>query len=149
MTSGDEISAAEARLGVRLPPSYRACRTNGDNLPGEHDLRLLDLSSMYRFARREPDWLEAWMEGARTVAEAPDFDGGLPNDPADPATMPLEQLADTIVISTTDDMRMLLLNPSVTDAAGEWEAWDFATWYPGAYRYRSFAHLVEALERKG
>jgi len=99
MTSGDEISAAEARLGVRLPPSYRACLTNGDNLPGEHDLRLLDLGSIDRFARREPDWLEAWMEGARSVAEA--------------------------------------------------EAWDFATWYPGAYRYRSFAHLVEALERKG
>ena len=59
--------------------------------------------------------------------------------------MPAEQLADTVVISTTGDERLLLLNPAASDAAGEWEAWDFANWYPGAYRHPSFARLLEAL----
>ncbi|HEY3110361.1 MAG TPA: hypothetical protein VGL23_16490 [Chloroflexota bacterium] len=27
---------------------------------------------------------------------------------------------------------------------GEWEAWFFANWYPGASRYRSFWELMQA-----
>ena len=42
-------------------------------------------------------------------------------------------------------LRILLINPARINAEGEWEAWDFATWYPGAYRYRSFDDLVAAL----
>ena len=49
------------------------------------------------------------------------------------------------MISTTVDERVLLINPAAMYQGGEWEAWDFANWYPGAYRYASFAHLVETL----
>ena len=45
------------------------------------------------------------------------------------------------------DQRVLLINPASVDQGGEWEAWDFASWYPGAYRYPSFANLVETLAR--
>ena len=85
------------------------------------------------------------MEGVRSVpSPVPDV-APLPDDPTDPATMPAEQLADTVVVSTTADMRLLLINPMRIDAEGEWEAWDFATWYPGAYRYPSFDHLIAVL----
>ena len=59
--------------------------------------------------------------------------------------MRVDQLAETIVISTIVDERVLLINPAAMYQGGEWEAWDFANWYPGAYRYASFAHLVETL----
>jgi hypothetical protein len=145
VVSEDAIQAAEARLGVRLPASYRAHLLASAGLPGDHGLTLLPVDEIDRFGRREPDWLAAWMEGYRSVPGPSTATEPLPDDPTDPATMPAEQLADTIVVSTTADMRLLLINPSLIDEAGEWEAWDFATWYPGAYRYPSFGRLVEAL----
>lgn len=145
MATEEEIAAAEARLGQRLPPSYRAHLASGGSLPGDHGMALLEPGLIDRFSRREPEWLEAWMDGYQSGYEGPASPGALANDPNDPATMPAEQLADTIVISTAGDERLLLLNPAVADEAGEWEAWDFANWYPGAYRHRSFTRLLEAL----
>ncbi len=37
-----------------------------------------------------------------------------------------------------------LLNPQVVTEEGEWEAWFFANWLPGAARYRSFQEMMEA-----
>ena len=141
----DEIEAAEVRLGMPLPASYRAHLLAGAGLPGTHELSLLPVGEIDRSARREAEWLAGWMEGYRSVPRSSGPAGSLPDDPGDPATMPAEQLGDTIVISTTADARVLLLNPGRIDAGGEWEAWDFATWYPGAYRYPSFGHLAAAL----
>jgi hypothetical protein len=147
MVTEEDIRTAEARLGLKLPPSYRTHLLVGDILPGDHGMELLRPDEIDRFARREGAWLAAWMEGVEAVAY-PDDGGGLPNDPTDPATMPAEELPDTIIISTTGDERLLLLNPAVTTPDGEWEAWDFANWYPGAYRYPTFGHLVQALVRE-
>ena len=144
MASEDEIQAAEARLGLSLPPSFRSYLIGSSDLPGEHGLRLLPADEIDRFDRREPESVAAWMEGYQSVP-ASRGENRLPDDPTDPATMPAEQLGGTIVVSTTEDARVLLLNPATIDAAGEWEAWDFAHWYPGAYRYPSFRHLVTAL----
>jgi hypothetical protein len=143
-----EIRATEVRLGRALPSSYRRYLLASTALPGNQDLELLPVGEIDRFATREPEWRDAWMEGVGSVGptepEAP-----LPDDPDDPATMPAEQLGDTIVISTTGDQRLLLLNPSRVGEDGEWEAWDFANWYPGAHRYPSFGALVQALASRG
>jgi hypothetical protein len=149
MALEDDVRAAEERLGTPLPPTYRTHLLASAGLPGDHGLLLLPVDEIDRFAVREPDWLAAWMEGYRSGLGSPHAVEPLPDDPYDPATMPAEQLGDTIVISTTDDMRLLLLNPGRVDGAGEWEAWDFATWYPGAYRYPSFGHLAAALADRG
>jgi hypothetical protein len=149
MASEAEISTAEARLGLRLPPSYRRTLVSGHDLPGDHDLKLLGVGEIDRFATREPEWLDAWLEGYRSTPHPGDGEAAVLDDPNDPATLPADQLGDTIIISTTSDERLLLLNPAVTDASGEWEAWDFANWYPGAYRHPSFEHLLEALDRDG
>ena len=145
MASEDEIRAAEARLGLRLPPSYRTHLLSSGGLPGSHGLTLLPPGDIDRFARRDPDWVAAWLEGDAIGAETygpydPAFD-----DPSDPATAHADQLADTIAVSETVDDRVVLLNPAIVDEAGEWEAWDFASWYPGAYRYPSFGRLVDVL----
>ncbi len=144
MALEDEIRVAEDRLGLVLPASYRSHVEAAIGLPGDHGLVLLPVSEIEPFARLLPEWLQGWMDGYDSVASQPSLER-LPDDPMDPASMPAQQLGHTIVISTTDDMRVLLINPSQIDAAGEWEAWDFATWYPGAYRYPSFGHLIAAL----
>ena len=149
MATEDEIRTAEARLGVPLPHSYRDTLLRGDDLSGDRGLQLLPVDLVDRFARREREWLDAWMEGVRSVPGSASGTHTLPDDPTDPATMPPEQLADTVVVSTTGDERVLLINPARIDGEGEWEAWDFASWYPGAYRYRSFGHLLRALAGEG
>jgi len=51
----------------------------------------------------------------------------------------VKHLAHTLCISEVGDSAVLLLNPMVVWPDGEWEAWLFANWLPGATRYRSFA----------
>jgi HEAT repeat protein len=51
----------------------------------------------------------------------------------------VKHLAQALCISDVGDSAVLLLNPMVVWPDGEWEAWFFANWLPGATRYRSFA----------
>jgi hypothetical protein len=147
MADEEEIRAAEARLGLRLPPSYREHMLGSAALPGAHGLALLPVSRIDRFGRLEPEWLAGWMQGWDAAATMPAPEGRLRDDPADPATMATDQLAGTVVVSTVSDERILLMNPAAIDESGEWESWDFANWYPGAYRYPSFADLAKAIAR--
>ena len=62
----------------------------------------------------------------------------------DPARFRVEYLESALEISDTGDSAIYLLNPKVVTPDGEWEAWLFANWLPGAIRYRSFAELMEA-----
>ena len=41
------------------------------------------------------------------------------------------------------DGEFFLLNPQIVTASGEWEAWFFANWLPGAIRYRTFRELMQ------
>ena len=45
---------------------------------------------------------------------------------------------------SASDSAIYLLNPKVVTPDGEWEAWFFANWLPGAARYRSFVELMQA-----
>jgi hypothetical protein len=51
-------------------------------------------------------------------------------------------------ISDTGDAAILLLNPEVVSDEGEWEAWFFASWLPGAGRFRSFEELMRFEARR-
>ena len=56
----------------------------------------------------------------------------------------VEYLESALEVSEEGDSAVYLLNPEVVTADGEWEAWFFANWLPGASRYRSFTELMEA-----
>jgi hypothetical protein len=56
----------------------------------------------------------------------------------------VEYLQSTLLISDIGDSAVYLLNPEIKTASGEWEAWFFANWHPGAVRYRSFWDLMQA-----
>jgi hypothetical protein len=56
----------------------------------------------------------------------------------------VEHLATALEVSAEGDSAIYLLNPQVVASQGEWEAWYFANWLPGAQRYRSFWDLMQA-----
>jgi hypothetical protein len=53
----------------------------------------------------------------------------------------------TLEISDVGDSAIYLLNPLAESSDGEWQAWFFSNWNPGAVRYRSFQQMIEN-ERK-
>jgi hypothetical protein len=59
-----------------------------------------------------------------------------------------EYLKTALAISEEGDAAICLLNPKIVTNEGEWEAWEFANWYPGARRFRSFREMMEARYRE-
>ena len=123
----EEIAALEDRLGVRLPPSYRAFLGASDGW--------LHLGS-YMWEMRTTitvGWLsEAVPDVWRTIKSDNEARGasGL--------------LGRALLISWEGDSQFWLLDPDDLSEDGEWAAHIWASWYPGlGDRHASFAELVE------
>jgi hypothetical protein len=56
----------------------------------------------------------------------------------------VKYLQQALEISDRGDSSIYLLNPNIVTADGEWEAWFFGDWLPGADRYHSFIDLMQA-----
>jgi hypothetical protein len=132
--AGDaQLARLEARLGVALPPSYRAFlqTTNGFLQPGMIVPRLLAADEVDWYRTAHQDVIDTWLECARTGEPTGDY---------------FEQyLPFTLQVSAVERVgsAVYLLNPKVVNAEGEWEAFYFAHWVPGADRYPSFRALME------
>lgn len=141
------LATAEQRLGSRLPPSYRSfleC-TNGLRQPkpflpsrGGDFWPVQDLDW---FRTRNGEWIDAYTEAPYEVPDSLYFVYGAQQDCVQ---FRAEYLRDCLEISHDGDSAVCLLNPRIIGTDGEWEAWFFANWYPGAARYRSFAELMHA-----
>lgn len=119
-----QLAATERRLGIRLPPSYRAflATTNGLHQPYAYvattggDFWPAERVDWFRV--RNADWIAA-------------YDGLV------------EHLDQTLELSHDGDASVYLLDPTRIAKDGEWEAWHFATWDPGGpTRHRSFGALM-------
>jgi hypothetical protein len=136
----DQIRAAEARLGVDLPPSYRAFLkvTNGWRFTGGFARRLLPVEEIDWLRVQYQEWIQAWIE----PWDATGWPGAAmaPHEPGEPD---YRHLPDTLAISEAGDGAIFLLNPKVISPAGEWEAWFFADWVPGADSYASFWDMLQ------
>jgi len=131
----EQLAELEARLGTRLPPSYRSFLevSNGFLQPGVIVPRLFGTDEVDWYRVRHQDAIEVWTETLHEFggADAPDaFERHLPS---------CLQVSEVERIGTA----VYLLNPEVVDANGEWEALYFAHWVPGANRYPSFRALME------
>ena len=140
-----EIQAADARLGVKLPDSYRHFLqySNGWRWITPFIEQLWSTSEVERYATRHPDLIHAWRLGASQypnprVSDERYLVYGADQDPIDVRD---EYLDAAIEVSDVAD-GVLLLNPEVVSDNGECEAWFFAAWLPGARRYRSFWDLM-------
>jgi hypothetical protein len=140
-----DIQQAEARLGVRLPPSYRSFLrvSNGWRHVSHFIDRLLPTFEIRWFSENNQDWIDAYVGPSRGLPYLSDEEYLVYGDGQDPCKFRVEYLQTTLEISGVGDSAVYLLNPHTITPDGEWEAWSFANWYPGAYRFRSFADLLE------
>ena len=141
-----EINNVEARLRVSLPPSYRQFlqTSNGWRNSGAFIDRVWSTTEIAWFKERHQTWIDAYT-GPKpiqpTISDQAYFVYG---EEQDPITLRVEYLPTALEISDVGDACIYLLNPKVVTEEGEWEAWFFANWLPGAARYRSFQELMEA-----
>lgn len=123
-----QIAAAETRLGIALPPSYRAFLrvSNGWRCTSPFIYRLWSTSEIEWLSVRNQHLIDVW-----TAADMPDS---------------WEQRAfpGALEVSDWGDAALHLLSPHTVRADGEWEACFFPTWEPFAQVYGSFQELMEA-----
>jgi HEAT repeat protein len=138
----EQLAKVEQKLKVKLPPSYRAflSASNGWRQASRAVPVLRPVEKIKWFRREHRDWVQAYVEPMRGLeprlpAERDYFNYGSEAG----ADFDVKHLAHTLCLSEVGDSAVLLLNPMVVWPDGEWEAWFFANWLPGAMRYRSFA----------
>ena len=124
----EQIADVEARLGVRLPPSYRAFLkvSNGWRVCNPYMEDVYPVEKIDFTRTTDADLIAMW-EQDRVGAER----GGVAD------------IAHTIQISGWTDMAVLLLNPQKTTGDGEWEAWFYTDNIPGAEVFPSFWDLMQ------
>ncbi|GGO00073.1 hypothetical protein GCM10011574_06340 [Microbispora bryophytorum] len=137
-----EVRELEAGLGVELPPSYRQFLLFANGWGSDDDCRLLRIEEVGWLRDVDPPIAESWS------APKPDNSWSVPDElyfvygpEQDSIRYRGEYVPDTLLIGYWDD-GAVLLNPHVSTAEGEWEAWYLAPWLPGAKRYRSFWDLA-------
>ena len=144
--SGAELAAAEKRLATRLPPSYQAFlkTSNGWRFSSSSISELLPAAKVTWFRDQNQEWIDAYVgpsEGAPPIPDKKYFVYGARQDCV---SFRAEYLQTALQISAEGDGAVVLLNPKIVTPDGEWEAWFFANWLPGAVRYRSFAEWLQA-----
>jgi hypothetical protein len=136
-----QIAATKARLGVSLPSSYSEFlkATNGLRQPFDYVAAcggdFWPVADIGWFSARNAEWIEAY----GVLDEALEATG---------VTSFVDELRGTLELSHDGDAAVYLLNPRVLTADGEWEAWFFSNWSPGATRFPSFAEMMHARYRE-
>ncbi|WP_017662249.1 SMI1/KNR4 family protein [Baaleninema simplex] len=141
----EEIRGLERRLGKSLPPSYRnfLLSCNGRTILADIPIEFLNTEEIDWFYNLNAEWVDIWTDSADD--EMSDEDYFQYGEHQDCCQFRSQYLKTALQISTDCDGYVYLLNPEVIDERGEWEAWDFGNKYPGAYRYRSFWDMMQAI----
>lgn len=136
----EEVSELEERLGKKLPLSYRnfLFASNGFMILNEY-CELYGTDQIKWFVEENRDWAEAWDNG-NDVEDERYFQYG---DHQDCCWIRGRYMKTALQISSSEDGYVYLLNPQVIDSRKEWEAWNFGSKFPGAYRYRSFWDMMQ------
>ncbi len=122
-----------------LPDSYKAfLRTsNGWARTTPFVGRIRVTQDVEWFRTENEQWIEVYSASGSRIKDAKYYvyteEGA--------AEFRAKHLASVLQISDVDD-GVYLLNPEAVTPDGEWEAWFFANWLPGAKRFPSFAHLI-------
>jgi hypothetical protein len=144
--SEEQIAAAEARLGVTFPPAYRSflAVSNGWRETGNFISAIFAVEQVEWLRDNDHHEIDAW-----TMVS----DGGpMPDEPwrdqggyIEAEVRDFAPMQNALLISDWGvDGEYMLLIPDKKDDEGEWEAWFFAHWIPGASRYPSFWDLMQS-----
>jgi hypothetical protein len=142
-----QLVAAEARLGRRLPPSYRAFLQVTNGWRGPEQYRFLPIEEVDLFRVNEPD------EAAGLAAMALDTAGADLSEAAhrvygadqDPARFRGAYVRTALQISAPSEnfgYEVMALNPEVVTPEAEWEAWLVGSKLPGVARWPSFWDML-------
>lgn len=135
--AASDIEALEARIGRRLPPSFRAFLATSDGMMFEgalNQVTLLRARDVKPLTARDYPGLEEWIA-------MPDV--AVPLVPEAGGPLPGAALARAWLISSAEDGDAYFMFPDLQTADGEWPVWFFGPQSPGAYAYRSFAAMFE------
>lgn len=142
-----QVLRLEKRLGHELPPSYRSflLTTNGWLRTSMFVERIRPVSQV--------DWLESDAPELLDGLSPEDGDDLMQNYPSAQyfsydgrPIFDCDHFRRSLVIADPipGDSMIYVLNPLVVAPDGEWEAWRFANWIPGAERFPSFELLMRA-----
>ncbi|MBD2195914.1 MULTISPECIES: SMI1/KNR4 family protein [Calothrix] len=144
----EQITAAEARLNINLPPSYREFLKASNGLPptSKGSIRFYAVEEIDWYALNHQDWIDELMEDRQRfepVTEAEYFVYG--HEQCNLTFYPAH-LQTVLEISSEDLGFQFLLNPNIIVVDKEWEAWfcSFSTTF-GLYRYRSFSEMMDEI----
>jgi SMI1 / KNR4 family (SUKH-1) len=140
-----QIATLEARIGAKLPDSYREFLTtsNGWRQTGSFIYEVWPTTKVDWFRNYHRDWVDAWVEPTKGQPPLPIEEHCVYGEHQSTVVFRVEFLESTLQMSDIGDAAVLLLNPEIKTPAGEWEAWFFASWHPGAVRYQSFWDLMQ------
>lgn len=146
--SESEVRAIEQKLKTPLPASYRAFLkvSNGWRSPSLFISELRPAAKIAWFKDENQDWIDIYIGPNADLPKIHDNDYFVYGPNQDCVNFRNEYLATALQISEVCDTSVVLLNPKITTPDGEWETWFFASWLPGATRYRSFGEWL-ATER--
>ena len=133
------IQNLEKQLGISLPASYRAFLevSNGWRRTTPFIARVRSVEDVDWFRIENKQWVEVYSQDGSEQSDTEYYTYG-PDGAADHRP---QHMASLLQVSDVDD-GVYLLNPQSVTPDGEWEAWFFANWVPGATRFPSFAHLM-------
>ncbi|MGC0318940.1 SMI1/KNR4 family protein [Kitasatospora acidiphila] len=135
-----EIGVLENQIGLRLPPSCRSflAVSNGWLPLNDTEGPLLSTDRVGWLRDLNPDVAELWSTESEGVPDIPDEEYLVYGEEQDCVDVRRAHFPQALQISGWGDSALLMLNPAIVNARGEWEAWAFASWYPGVFRYPSF-----------
>jgi hypothetical protein len=157
-----QLAAAEDRLSVHLPASYREFLkiSNGWRQTTPFIYRVLAIEEVEWFHVRHADWIASFSQrnscnksltpvdnlsnGASSSYSVADAEYFIYGNEQDCSKVRVEYLSSSLEISEKGESSIYLLNPKVVNSEGEWESWFFGDWLPGADRYPSFQSMMEA-----
>jgi hypothetical protein len=161
--SEEQINQLEDRLQISLPPSYREFLkvSNGWRQTTPFIYRIWSVDEVDWFSQRHLDWIQSFSEkhlrnyhekslenknqnGSLQGLNISDSEYFLYGEAQDCSKIRLRYLSSSLEISEKGESAIYLLNPEVIASNGEWEAWFFGDWLPGADRYVSFQEMMEA-----
>jgi SMI1 / KNR4 family (SUKH-1) len=148
-----QLAATETRLGMALPPSYRAflAAANGCWLVSGYWFAypFWSTEQVEWFAVRNQAWIDAWLKGYNWYGQhrrATDEEY-LVYGPEQRGVFREEYLQTMLEVSGSgENDSIYLLNPQIVTAEGEWEAWYFN--HDEITRYRSFWEMLQTAHQR-
>ncbi len=137
-----DIAAAEARLGMKLPSSYRdfLLELGGLREPHFEASRLLRPAELRWLRDADPELVAEWLQPTEQILTFLDLPKG---EPEEPEPWDMTHLRDALLISPAGEPTLLLLNPRVVEGQ-EWQACTFNDWHPGGEVHASFGDMLQA-----